>query len=341
MPRSAILRAGKVQTADLTAPGRIVRGRMPAIDALQDRFARQVRLALFAYLRSSGCQISESSTRFAGHDDVLRDLGPRVFLSVVDVSGLKSLALVGLDRNLVGAVVDQLCGATEPGGEFAGEFSPMEINVGHRLLELVLESVSHAWQPIVSIHPTVVRTEQNTSLIAIADSQETLVVMHCEVAIAAGSGGITFAVPYSSIEHLRERLSSPASLAETRADEAAEWHQTLQEKLGAVDVSLHVEIARASVPLSLIREADVGTIIPIRLQPHAAVCTGGVTLCEAAYGEREGVTAIRIEHLRDNTGKTDDRQGAEDLGPGRAQPERPGQDGAEQRQEPAGQQARG
>ncbi|HYW93826.1 MAG TPA: FliM/FliN family flagellar motor switch protein [Gammaproteobacteria bacterium] len=306
MPRSAIVHTGKVESADLTAPGRVVRGRMPAIDAIQDRFARQVRLALFSYLRSSGCQISDSRTRFAGHDEVLKDLGPRVFLSVVDVSGLKSLALVGLDRNLVGAVVDQLCGATEPGGEFPGDFSPMELSVGHRLLELVLESVAHAWQPIVAIHPQVVRVEQNTSLIAIADSQEMLVVMQCAVSIAAGGGAITFAVPYTSIEHLRERLSSPASLAETRADEAAEWQHSLNERLDEVGVSLHVEIAGARVPLASVRDARVGSVIPIRVRRRALVRARGTIVAEAAYGERNGELAIRVGRLADDRGNTHD-----------------------------------
>ena len=297
MPRTRIRFDTKIPTVDLVAPGRIVRGRLPAIDAVQDRLSRQLRVDLFQYLRY-GVQIEHAETGFTGHDELLKQLDSPVMIGIMSLVPLRGFSLIAVDGPLVGATVDRLCGASEAlESDKASEFSVFENRIAQRLLAVVQRSLKYAWQGVADLTVDLVRTEVNTAFIAIADAQEQLITMRLKVTMATGSGEIVIAIPYPALEPIRDKLTTAGALTEIREEDKRYWHIQMQEALTRVPVRIRAELTRAEVPGGWISELEAGQVLPIQVPDTARVYCDRIPLFDADFGALNGTLAIRARHF--------------------------------------------
>lgn len=301
MPKHRIGFRGPVVPVNLVAPSRVVRGRLPAIEAVQDRLARQLRLDFFQYLRY-GIQIQHAQTNFEPHDEVLRSFDPPVLIGIVSIVPLRGFSIIAIDGGLVGAAVDRLCGADQPsGGEPRGEFSTFETRIAHRLLNVVQESLKYAWHGVADLSIELVRTEVNTSFIAIAEAQEQLITMRLHVAMATGAGEVVVAIPYPAIEPIRDKLSTATALTEMRDQDKRYWNAQMRTALSRVPTELRAELTRVAVPIRDVDALAPGQIIPVNIPAAARVYCGDTALFEADYGSRDGKMVLRVQRFVDDT----------------------------------------
>lgn len=298
MPDGHVLFDAEISPVDLVAPSRVVRGRLPAIEAIQDRLSRQLRLDLFQYLRY-GVQVQHAQTNFEPHDEVLRQFAPPMLIGILSMAPLRGFSMVAIDGALVGAAVDRLCGASEPSASYGprDDFSIFEVRIAKRLLGVVQESLKYAWQGVADLDIDLVRTEMNTSFIAIADAQEPLITMRMRVVMATGEGEVVIAVPYPSIEPIRDKLSTAAALTELRDEDKRYWQVQVREALARVTTELRVELTRMPMSATAVEALHPGQVIPIRVPPSARVYSGETALFDADFGSREDSVAIRVERF--------------------------------------------
>lgn len=288
------------QAVDLGAPSRIVRGRLPAIEAIQDRLSRQLRLDLFQYLRY-GVQIEKAQTNFEPHDEVMRHFNAPVLIGIISMAPLRGFSIIAIDGNLVGSVVDRLCGAAEPApSENRDDFSIFEMRIARRLLGVIQDSLKYAWQGVTDLSIELVRTELNTSFIAIADAQEPLITMRMKVAMATGNGEVVIAIPYPSIEPIRDKLTTATAMTEIRDEDKRYWNTQMREALSRVGTEIRVELTRVSMQTTDAEALTPGQVIPIRVPPTARAYCGDTPLFEADFGSREGAVAVRIQNFLDS-----------------------------------------
>lgn len=295
--RSRIYFDDQAETVDLGAPSRIVRGRLPAIEAIQDRLSRQLRLDLFQYLRY-GVQVTKAQTNFEPHDEVMSRFDTPVMIGIVSMPPLRGFSIIAIDGHLIGSIVDRLCGADEPTESgYRDEFSIFETRIARRLLDVIQESIKHAWQGVADLKVELVRTELNTSFIAIADAQEPLITMRMQVSLATGDGEVVIAIPYPAIEPIRDKLSTAAAMTEIRDEDKRYWEQQMRESLSRVPVGIQVELGQLSLTAQQAENLEIGQVIPFRVPPTARAYCGDVVLFEADFGNHNGAVAARVNQF--------------------------------------------
>ena len=203
-----------VRTYDIGKQERIVRGRMPTLEIINERFARMFRIGLFNFMRRSA-EISVSPVKVVKYSEFVRNLVVPTNLNLVRFKPLRGTALLIFDPNLVFLIVDNLFGGD---GRFhmrveGRDFTPTEQRVIQRLLDVVLSEYKKSWDPVYPIEFEYVRSEMNPQFANIATPSEVVVVTTFNIELGDGGGDFHVCTPYAMIEPIRDILKQYAGRA--------------------------------------------------------------------------------------------------------------------------------
>jgi flagellar motor switch protein FliM len=137
---------GSIRNYDIASQERIVRGRMPTMEIINERFARNIRIGLFNFIRKSP-EISIGGIKVQKYSAFLREIVVPTNFNIVSVRPLRGSGLVVCDPTLVFAVIDSLFGGA---GKFhtrieGRDFSPTEQRIITRLVDVVTDEYKKAW----------------------------------------------------------------------------------------------------------------------------------------------------------------------------------------------------
>jgi len=140
---------GAVRNYDLASQERIVRGRMPTMEIINERFARNIRIGLFNFIRKSP-EISIGSIKVQKYSAFLREIVVPTNFNIVSVRPLRGSGLIVCDPTLVFAVIDALFGGA---GKYhtrieGRDFSPTEQRIISRLVDVITAEYKKAWTGI-------------------------------------------------------------------------------------------------------------------------------------------------------------------------------------------------
>src|SRR5881397_2273548 len=96
---------GGVRSYNLATQERIVRGRMPTLEIINERFARLLRIGLFNFVRRSA-EISVGPVRVLKYSEFVRNLVVPTNLNLVQFKPLRGTALLIFNPDLVYLVID-------------------------------------------------------------------------------------------------------------------------------------------------------------------------------------------------------------------------------------------
>ncbi|MGZ5848928.1 MAG: flagellar motor switch protein FliM, partial [Ramlibacter sp.] len=100
---------GGVRIYDLSSQERIVRGRMPTLEIVNERFARNFRIGVFNFMRRNP-EISVGPVKVQKFSAFLRNVVVPTNINIVHVRPLRGSGLLICDPTLVFAVIDNLFG---------------------------------------------------------------------------------------------------------------------------------------------------------------------------------------------------------------------------------------
>src|ERR1051325_2124626 len=98
-----------VRTYNLATQERIVRGRMPTLEIINERFARLLRIGLFNFVRRTA-EISVGPVRVLKYSEFVRNLVVPTNLNLVQVKPLRGTGLLIFNPDLVYLIIDNLFG---------------------------------------------------------------------------------------------------------------------------------------------------------------------------------------------------------------------------------------
>ncbi len=288
--------AGGVKTYDLGRQERIVRGRMPTMELINERFARLFRIGLFNYMHRSA-EISVGPIRVQKYSEFIRNLVVPTNLNLVTVKPLRGTGLVVFDPNLVFLIVDNMFGGD---GRFhtrveGRDFTPTEQRIIQGLLNVFFAEYEKAWKPVFEIKFDYVRSEMNTQFANIATPSEIVVAITFTVELGGNSSEMHFCIPYAMVEPIRDILYSTMHSEQAGADKR--WTSTLARQLQLAEVELVVPLASCELPVSRIAELKVGDIIPIHIDEHVPAMVDGIPVMDCRYGIRDGQYALKVERF--------------------------------------------
>ena len=186
------------QPYDLANQERIVRGRMPTMEVVNERFARNIRVGLFNLIRKSP-EVSIGGIKVQKYSAFLREIVVPTNFNIVSVKPLRGSALIVCDPNLVFAVIDALFGGA---GKYhtrieGREFSPTEQRVILRLLQTIMSEYRKAWAGVYPLELEYQRSEMQPQFANIATPSEIVVSTSFTLEIGDTSGAVHLCFPYS------------------------------------------------------------------------------------------------------------------------------------------------
>ena len=276
-----------VRTYNLATQERIVRGRMPTLEIINERFARLLRIGLFNFLRRSA-EVSVGTVRVSKYSEFIRNLVVPTNLNLVHMKPLRGTSLIVLDPGLVFLLVDNLFGGD---GRFhtrveGRDFTQTEQRIIHRILEIIFETYAKSWEPVYPIEFEYIRSEMNTQFANIATPNEVVVSTTFTVELGPVSGEMHFCMPYSMIEPIRDLLTS--SLQGETLEVDKRWVRLMTQQIQIAEVEIVADLGTTKVTLEDILNMKIGDIIPLHVPEVVSAKVDGVF---------NGQYAVRVEKL--------------------------------------------
>ncbi|GAB2853796.1 flagellar motor switch protein FliM [Pseudoduganella ginsengisoli] len=289
-----------VRTYNLATQERIVRGRMPTLEIINERFARLLRVGLFNFLRRSA-EVSVGSVRVSKYSEFIRNLVVPTNLNLVHMKPLRGTALMVFDPGLVFLLVDNLFGGD---GRFhtrveGRDFTQTEQRIILRILDIVFEAYTKSWEPVYPVEFEYIRSEMNTQFANIATPNEVVVASTFTVELGSVSGQIHFCMPYSMIEPIRDALTS--SLQGEALEVDKRWIRLMTQQIQIAEVELVAKLGTANVSFDEILNMRVGDIIPLNIPETIEATVDGVPVLDCTYGVLNGQYALKVEKLLANS----------------------------------------
>jgi flagellar motor switch protein FliM len=295
----ADLEPGTVKAYDLTSQDRIVRGRMPTLEMINERFARHTRISMFNMLRRTA-DVSVGGIQIQKFGEYVHTLYVPTSLNMVKFRPLRGTALIILDAKLVFKLVDNFFGGDGRHAKIEGrEFTPTELRVVQMVLNQAFTDLTEAWKAVMPISFEYVHSEVNPSLANIVSPSEVVVVSTFHVELDGGGGEFHITMPYSMIEPIREVLD--AGLQSDSDEQDERWVKALREDVLAAKVELECDVVRREITLRDIVDLKAGDVIPIEFPDFHVLTANGVPMFRTQLGQHRGNLALKIKEFYDRS----------------------------------------
>lgn len=285
-----------VRSYNLATQERIVRGRMPTLEIINERFARLFRIGLFNFMRRTA-EVSVGPVRVSKYSDFIRNLVVPTNLNLVQVKPLRGTMLMVFDPSLVFLIVDNMFGGD---GRFhtkveGRDFTMTEQRIIKRVLDIIFETYAKSWEPVYPVEFEYMRSEMNTQFANIATPNEVVVTTTFTIELGAVSGEIHFCMPYSTIEPVRDLLTSPLQGEILGVDKR--WVRLMTQQIQSAEVEVVANIGTTKMRLGEILNMKVGDVVPLSIENEIEAKIDSVPVMSCKYGVFNGQYALRVEKL--------------------------------------------
>ncbi len=281
---------------DLTSQDRTVRGRLPQLDVIYEKFMRSFRVSLSSALRKIAT-LNHASTDFLKFGEFINTLPMPTCMSVLRFNTLRGSALFVIESKLAYALVDSFFGgADQPYTKTEGkDFTPIELQIVKKVVDLAVEDLEAAWASVEAIDCSFVRTEINPQFVGIVPPTDIVIASTFDVELENANGTITIVVPYSTIEPIKQKLSTGFQVESDQTDKKL-WTAIIQEQLMETDVNLKVNLGNSEIQVEDLMKLQVGDVIPLNQDSSGEfdVQVEGVKKFKAFYGIHHGTVAVQI-----------------------------------------------
>ncbi len=282
-----------VTSYDFASQDRIVRGRMPTLEMINERFARYFRISLFNKLRRTA-EIAVNGVQMMKFAEYVHSLFVPTSLNMVKFDPLRGTGLFVFDPKLVYIIVDNYFGGE---GRFhtkieGREFTPTELKIVQNILQTVFEDLKEAWAPVLQVDFEYLSSEVNPHFANIVSPSEVVVVSSFHVELDGGGGDFHITLPYLMLEPIRELLDAGVLSDHVEMDER--WTIALREEILEARLEISATLVQAELTLREVRDLQVGDIIPITMPDAIMARAAEVPVFRCSYGTSSGNKALKI-----------------------------------------------
>jgi flagellar motor switch protein FliM len=290
---SDVSESGGVNSYDFTSQDRIVRGRLPTLEMINERFARLFRTSLFNMLRRTA-DLAVSGIQMQKFSEFVHSLFVPTSLNMVKVPPLRGKALFVIDPKLVFSVVDNYFGGS---GRFhtkieGRDFTPTENRVIQLLLKRAFEDLGQAWRPVFQVSFDYSGSEVNPQFANIVSPSEVVVVTSFHVDLESGGGDFHICLPYSMLEPIRELLD--AGVQSDRGERDERWEHSLRDEILGAHVELTSTLAEVEMSMKQLAGLQEGDIIPFDMPEEVEVEAAEVPIFKARLGVSDGNYSLKV-----------------------------------------------
>ena len=285
-----------IRDYNLSSQERVVRGRMPALEVVNERFARNIRTGLFDLIRKSP-EISIGAIKVQKFSAFLREIVVPTNFNIMTINPLRGSGLIVCEPTLVFAVIDALFGGI---GKFhtrieGRDFSPTELRVIQRLVDTIAAEYKKAWAGIYPLELEYQRSEMQPQFANIATLGEAVVATSFALEIGETTGSMHMCFPYSTLEPIRDVLYSSIQTDATEPDRR--WLNLLKREIQAAEVELVAELAHAGATVEQLLSFKPGDFIELDLEQMIKAKVDGVPVFNCHYGTSNNRYSLKIDTM--------------------------------------------
>jgi len=287
---------GEARPFDFNNQERIVRGRLPTLEMINERFARYFRISFFNMLRKSP-EISVNGIEMVKFNEYIQTLFVPTSLSMIKMAPLRGTGLIMLDPKLVFILVDNFFGGDGSiHAKIEGrEFTSTELRVIEKVVHICFEDLVKAWEPVMAVNFNYHNHEVNPHMATIVSPTEVVVVSNFHVELDGGGGDIHVVYPYSMIEPIRTLLDTGVQSDHGDIDER--WAILLKEELMHAKINMQALFVEKQIPVSALINFKAGDIIPFDLPEQVMILAEEMPIIRGQYGEHQGNAAVKVEEI--------------------------------------------
>lgn len=284
-----------IRPYDFTSQEKIVRGRMPSLDIINERLARNFRIALSSDIRKI-VEIVNVNVNITKFYDFLRSVPFPSSLNIIKLEPLRGFSLVVFDAPMIFSLIEFYFGGSgkgyyKPEGR---EFTPIEQRIIHKVVMMFLESMEEAWKPVFPVKPQYIRSEMNPQFVTIVTPVDVVIETEFTLEIETRECKVMVCIPYSSVEPIKEKLYS-AFLAD-RDEIDMKWIGRLKAQIKQCPVNVEAVLGKVTIDFKTLLELKVGDIVNLqkRIDEDTDLLVEGVPKFKGKLGTFKGNYAIKI-----------------------------------------------
>ncbi|GKT11145.1 MAG: flagellar motor switch protein FliM [Thiomicrorhabdus sp.] len=287
---------GEASVYDFTNQERIVRGRLPALDIINERFARGFQRHFNEMIMAS-VEVTAGEVKIIKMIDYLRNLFVPTSLNIYRIEPLNGVALFTLDSKLIFTAVDIYFGGTGllPFKIEGREYTPVEMSMVRSILDISAENLRKAWGPVMDIEVDYMHSEMNPKFAGIVDPTDMIVVSQINVRFEGVEGTVDIVMPYAMLEPIRDKLEEGMQNLQGESDNR--WSRTLKEEAKNIEIDLSVNLIELQMSVDDLMKMEKGDIIPFEMPEQVTVKAEGIALLHGKLGESNTKKAVKIEEI--------------------------------------------
>ena len=290
--------SGTPQPYDLVARDKIVRGRMPVLDRLNERWVTEFQRKLTELIRQP-VEVSLQQVQLAPYGDWLAAQPMPTSLNLCTVKPWPRSALVAVEGKLLFALVEKYYGggaakpAAKPAAPVAREtLTPSEQRLNKIIVDLLTDQFRRAFAPVATLEFQHAQTEINPNYVNMATPSETMVVTRVEITLGQVGGGVTLVLPLSSFEPVRDKLAE--GLKTVSPESRQRWHKSLRAQLENAQLELTSVFIETEITLRELLQMKPGDVLPIEMPKTALLRAGPRPLLRGKFGRSRGYNAVSV-----------------------------------------------
>jgi flagellar motor switch protein FliM len=283
---------GTPRPYDLVAQDRIVRGRMPVLDRLNERWVNEFQRRLGDVIRTP-IEVTLQEVQLTPYGNWLAALPVPTSFNLYTVKPWPRNALVAVEGGLLFTLVNAYYGGTRPPPSAAREtLTQTEQRLNKIVIDLLTDLFRRALSPVATLDFQHAQSETNPNFVNMATPSETVVVTRVVVSLKEAGGSIALILPLSSFDPVRDKLAE--GLKAVSAETRQRWYQGLKAQLEHTHLDLTSVFLEMEVSMRELLQMKPGDILPIEMPKTALLRSGSRPLLRGKFGLSRGYNAVSV-----------------------------------------------
>lgn len=271
-----------------------------AIDLVNERFARQLRMGLIDVLRTTP-KISPEKIEIKTFKKSIENMAAPLSINTVKMDPLRGMSLIVIEPKIIFSALDSFFGGFGKGLDNITPtriFTPTEASIIDLVMNIVFAALKDAWSPIMQVNFQRVSSEVNPQFAQIADDDELMLVSKFNFSLANDvEGYLQIIQPFSLLKPARDLLRSRVQTSDEQDEQSSAWERNLGDATLDVPLVLRAKIAELSMSYGQLTNLREGQMLPVELFDEASVSIDDIEVFRAITGEVGGKVALQIQSM--------------------------------------------
>jgi len=233
-------------------------------DIISDAFARNYGISLTNKLERY-VTISRESIYSIKFDSFLKNIDNKGAIGIIRLDPLLYGGLVFYESKLAYAIIEIMLGGA-PGINplvLDRSLSTIEINIIKHVMEGVCIELQKSFEPLDNLSISLLKMEIDPRVVNFVPPETDLMVLKFSVQVDTAAGDMFLAIPYLSLEPLREKLKNVNGHIDITNQIGKSWASTLEKDIKQIEVEVVARLEELSLPIKEILDLQEGDIIDL------------------------------------------------------------------------------